>query len=170
MLHCGFWRIKPCGQTINERQQVNAQKQDGQTQTTRVVKAKPFLSHPAVLSVGKLILPNFMLTHLVSVQPKFAVNAIKKHATKDGTQDRQLIGGLQEVTSTVLLKNFWLNSLKSKMDIAPFVVKYQKPSVVCMWITAIKLELFGVFCATAATLVLGLLKIAPNSSLKQSLT
>jgi hypothetical protein len=153
----------------NERQQVNEQKQDGQTQTTGVVKGELFLSRRAVRFAANPILQNFMWMLQGDEQTAPAKSVTKTAAKNVGTQDHQLIGGRQEVTSTVSPKNFWLICTKSKTGAVPFVVKYQKQSAACMSIIAMKLGLFEAFCATAATRGLGLLKIAPNSSSKQSL-
>jgi len=131
---------------------VNEQKQDGQTQTTKLVKGKPLPSLLVAPSVENQTLQSFMLTSRASEQIKFAKNVTKKIAINDGTQDHQLIGGHRVVTNMALPKNFWLRCMKSKKENVQSVVKYQTPKEDCTLTIATQPRLFVGFCATDVTL------------------
>jgi hypothetical protein len=136
---------------MNKRkQQVKKQKQDGQIQTTNVVKGEPLPSPLAVLLAVRQTLQNFMLTVKAVVQTKLVKSAIKKPATNVGTQDPSLIVGHLEITNTALPKNTWLRYMKNKMVNAQFVVKYQKLKEDCMLTIAIQPGSFVGFYATGA--------------------
>jgi hypothetical protein len=168
MLSCGFWRLKPCGQKNEGKQQVNAQKQDGLMLNTGVLRGGLLPSPPSARLVARLTLPSFMWTRRAAEPTRFAASATKRLANSVGTQGQNWIDGHLATTNTASPRNSYLSCMPNRKENVQSAAMNRKRLGVCTLIIATNQAQFGDCYATAATQALGRSKRVLRRFSKQS--
>lgn len=149
---------------------MNAQKQDGQTQTTGVVKAQRLRSRPSAQNAGKRMRLSSTQTRAGTEQTACVGTATRSRAKSDGMRGRGLTAGLRETTNMGSPRSFLLICTKGRLENVQYATRLRPQNEDCMLTIATKQTRCAGFFATAAIRELVLCAKTLTFSPRQSCT